>query len=117
MYPATSSELCPCCGGKLRGDGLTIPRHCVNLYKPMDYLTLGKINTCEELLGMNTKTIPYNNTDMVIHFEYEPAQAETFMEPGSPEMVTICNVLIRNVDILDLLSDAYISELESEVLL
>lgn len=111
-----SREQCPDCGDRIIGDGLTVPRFCVNIGQPVGHLTLNKIHYCGEE-RMLTKQIEYNdNIQFIVKYEYEPEELETFTNPACPAVVTVCEVLLRNINIIDILDPDLLSDLESKIL-
>jgi hypothetical protein len=73
-----------------------------------------------EVAGMSSANITHMGVDLVVEYEYSPAEAAQHYGdapyPGCPEYVEVTSVKVGDSDIYELLDASVIEALESEVL-
>lgn len=107
---------CPKCGSKLLGDGITIPRFCSSLKGGTNRLNLARINYCQGDPNMYFTEFEYNGVKLTCKFDYNPAIPATMVSMEEFEEVELLEVLVRNVDIIEILPQSTIIELEQRIL-
>ena len=61
-------------------------------------------------------TINYCNIELVVEYDYEEAEPQTYDYPGSPDSVVLESVEVNDVDIYDMLTIEQLYDIESIIL-
>lgn len=63
----------------------------------------------------NKAEIEYMGIDMVVVYDFEPAEAETRYEPGCAAEANITAILVGDVDIADIVGDDHICRIAGRI--
>jgi hypothetical protein len=61
-------------------------------------------------------TYATDSGDLVIEFDYQPAESSTQWEPGCPESADVYSVMAGNFEIIDMVSDDYMAFFEEKAI-
>jgi hypothetical protein len=59
--------------------------------------------------------VQYGDTTYIVGCEYEPAERQTFDDPGRSESISVCEVWCRGIDISDILGPLRCEEMAENV--